>query len=83
MTEKSQKETVVEIFTPESIRLYAQGKLCDDAREDIEALIRTDDRAARYLAEIEWSADHPRDFPMAMPTAPCGLSTISKRWQKH
>lgn len=83
MTEKGRKETVVEIFTPESLRLYAQGKLCGDAREDVEALIRTDDRAARYLAEIKWCADRPRNFPTAIPAAPCGLSMMGKRQKRQ
>lgn len=51
--DKQRKQYMVEIFTPEALRLYAEDKLSDTARMDIEALIKSDDRAARYLAEIE------------------------------
>ncbi len=50
---KKQKQYALEIFTPEVLRLYAEDKLCDQARLDVEALVKSDDRAALYLAEIE------------------------------
>lgn len=49
---KRPKNCMLEIFTPETLHLYVEGKLCNSARLEVEALIKSDDRAARYLAAI-------------------------------
>lgn len=69
------------IITPDHIRAYAENRLTPEERQDVEAAVRNDDRAARALERANAALDktRPDKAEDGRPAPPDGVPSEAEK----